>query len=299
MDASSTVEIGHHRNIIPTARMMAYFRSFSDIPYAKEISAAVGGEEATRQILQEDFALLTPFGAALAEARYKCLDRLISGSTNVLELAVGLSFGRGLVISESPERAYVGTDLPESIVESKSLLEECDPKRRANYHLKAANVLSKDQMNEAGSILGARQDVAIINEGLWTYLTIEEQAAGMANIRRLLERYGGKWITPDISDSESEEQFNSLLGPELKAAAPRVAQRLERLTGRALAKNFLPTSEKAIGFIEESGFEVSQYPLIDDFDQLTSSFDGPWKRHEEGSYEPGLRQLRVSVMTLR
>src|SRR5882724_7937139 len=51
--SNAMVREDHHR-ISPTARIAAYFRSFSDIPYAEEVSKVLRGEEAARQHIHHD-----------------------------------------------------------------------------------------------------------------------------------------------------------------------------------------------------------------------------------------------------
>lgn len=287
-----------HDRIIPTARMVAYFRSFSDIPYAKEASIALRGEEAARQIYRDDFDLVTVFSGPFVEARYKCFDRFVRAHNNVLELAMGTSVERGLSISDDPNMIYIGTDLPQMIHESKEFFNKINDQRRANHHLEAANVLSYDDLNAAASHLGARRGVVIINEGLWPFLTPEEQVICAENIRRVLEHYGGKWVTPDISDLESREQFISSLGPEMRFAMPRIMSNISHLTEREIEQNCFATRQQATRFLETSGFEVSLHPMVDTLSCLTS-VTKLWGERERDSYEAALRQQVVWVMSLR
>lgn len=298
METSGSVGASDHHRIIPTARMVAYFRSFSDIPYAKESSKALGGEEATRQAYQDDFDLVTTVSGPLAEARYKCLNRWIGTHRNVLELAVGTSIERGLAVSEDPENVYIGTDLPEMIRESKAFFNSINTKTRVNHHLEEANVLSYDELSAATDHFGIKMDVVVINEGLWMYLTADEQAVCAANIRRILEKLGGEWVTPDINDLESTEKFFSSLGPEMRVATPRIKKRMTELTGRDLDMNYFPNRQEAVRFLHTLGFTVRLYPLVEDMNSVTS-ISSLWGERERELYEPALRQQLVWVMALR
>jgi hypothetical protein len=140
--------------------------------------------------------------------------------------------------------------------------------------------------------------MVIMNEGLWTYLTTEEQIVAADNIRRLLERYGGEWVTPDIWDLESNEQFISSLGPELRSAMPIIVQRASNLTGRDLEENYFADRHQAIRFFQRAGFEVEQHPMIEDLRNLTS-ITKLWGERERSIYGPALQQQRVWVMSLR
>lgn len=288
----------HHR-ISPTAKMVAYARAFSDIPYAKETSRALACEDLVRDICSEnDLDLVTRLSAPLIEARYKCFNRFICAYGNVLELAVGMSIERGISVSADPNRVYIGTDLPDAIAELKTLFRKITSDQRPNHHLEIANVLSYEELSAAADHLGMRRGVAIINEGLWMYLTTDEQTVCAENIRAILEHYGGEWITPDICDLESDEQFTSVLSLEVKSALSRTMQRISNLTGRPVERNYFPNRYAAIRFFGGLGFEVKQYPAIEKLGCL-STITKLWGPREMRLYAPGLRQQRVWVMSLR
>ena len=99
-----------------TAKLAAYYRQFSDIPFATEVAKRIGADEAFDRILREhglERDKLT-FYAPMFEARYKSLTQLIleSGASQVLELASGYSL-RGLDLTRNHALRYVETDLPD------------------------------------------------------------------------------------------------------------------------------------------------------------------------------------------
>ena len=82
-----------------TAKLAAYYRQFSDIPFATEVAKRIGADEAFDRILREhglERDKLT-FYAPMFEARYKSITQLTleSAASQVLELASGYSL-RGL-----------------------------------------------------------------------------------------------------------------------------------------------------------------------------------------------------------
>src|SRR6478735_7114503 len=116
-----------------TAKIAAYYRQFSDIPFAQEVARRIGAEAAYDQILREhglERDKLT-FYAPMFEARYKSLTQLIlqSGASQVLELASGYSL-RGLDLTRSDAIRYVETDLPEVVAAKLSLLEDVRQQHR-------------------------------------------------------------------------------------------------------------------------------------------------------------------------
>jgi O-methyltransferase involved in polyketide biosynthesis len=101
-----------------TAKVAAYYRQFSDIPFAAEVAKRVGADEAFERILREhglERDKLT-FYAPMFEARYKSITQVIlqSGASQVLELASGYSL-RGLDLTRHHQLWYVETDLPERV----------------------------------------------------------------------------------------------------------------------------------------------------------------------------------------
>lgn len=200
--------------ISKTAGIMAFLRSFSDIPNAKSISDDVDGESIARAIYAEDFDLLTRICAPMVEARYKCFDRFIQGYRNILEIAVGAAVGRGIdIANRHHDKTYVGTDLPDMMQEAVSLFRKYYL-HRDNHHLLPANVMCREELDAAVDIFPSGE-ILIINEGLWMYLAAEERFAGAMNIRSVLERTGGVWVTPDFTDREYENYVLSSLDPDV------------------------------------------------------------------------------------
>jgi len=298
MQTLSSTDEGDYSRIIPTAKLVAYYRSFSDIPYAMETSKALQAEEAWRQILGDDLDLVTRLFAPSMEARYKCFDRFTSLYNNVLELAVGTSIERGIRISDDPEKIYVGTDLPEMITELRALFNDLGLKKeRSNHHLEQANALSYEQLSAASDHFCSRREVLVINEGLLIFLTREEQAICAENVRKILERYGGKWVTTDVY-FESNAQTPNSYEPGIDAALSRASQRHTNVTGRNLERSLFPSQETAIKFFQEEGFDVNQYPMVSDLESI-SSITRLWQEPERRLCEPKLRQEMVWIMSLR
>ena len=284
--------------ISPTAKLIAYFRSFSDIPYAREVASMLDAETMTRQIHQSEFDVVTRFFGPFAEARYKCFDPFIRIHRNILELAVGASIERGLAIAASGEKIYIGTDLPDVIREARTLVERADGKLRPNHYLQPANVLSYEELEEAIQHFGPRPEVLILHEGLWMFLSAEEQAVFADNVRRILERRGGLWVTPDIWDLESNNRFTEALGPEPSAVLQRIMQRVAALTGRDIEKNYFHDRSDAVRFFNDRGLEVERLPMVEDLTRI-ASIKKLWGDREREFYEAGLRLQTVWVMRIR
>lgn len=298
MDSCDLVTRGDHHRISPTARAVAYCRSFTDIPLAVRTSRALRGEQAARDLCGEDVLLAARLTAPYFEARYKCFNRFIARHAKVFELAMGCSIERGLSISDDTDKIYVGTDLPEVIAASRSLIDSIGAEARSNHYLKSANILLEGELREAAQYFGSAADLLIINEGVWGYLTLEEQMVGAENIRQILVTYGGIWVTPDIVDLESQEKFTASLRPEHRSAFNRISNRSEQITGRIFKKNLLPTRRDAVRFLQTAGFEVNHYPLVEDLREL-SSLESMWGERVTAVLGPGLKEQLVWEMSAR
>jgi O-methyltransferase involved in polyketide biosynthesis len=190
-----------------TAKLAAYYRQFSDIPFAQEVAKRIGAQAAFDQILREhglEREKLT-FYAPMFEARYKSLTQLIlqSGAPQVLELASGYSL-RGLDLSRSHQIRYVETDLPDVVTAKLSLLEDLRQHHGlppSSQHVVAtANALDLEQVRAVAAGLDRRQPLTVLCEGLIMYLSRTETEQLATNIHRLLGEFaGGSWITPDFT----------------------------------------------------------------------------------------------------
>jgi O-methyltransferase involved in polyketide biosynthesis len=249
-----------HELISPTAWSVAERRSFTDIPLAREILdaiAAMAGDASFPKV---------PAGAQntpVFEARYKLTNRLLaeSGIRQVIELAAGFS-PRGMTLTADPAIRYVELDLPDIAAKKRAMLETFIAHSvigpRPNLQIAAANVVAE------GALLLAIRDfapapVAVINEGLLRYLTFPEKESVARNVRSVLERFGGLWITPDI---------RGISGLQNERAA--VAQLLTKLTGQPLEATLFRDEAHALAFFESLGFTVERHPLTEAADELVS-----------------------------
>lgn len=189
-----------------TAKLVAYYRQFTDIPFAEETARRIGADEAFTELVRAhdlDPAMLR-FYAIAFEARYKSIGRLLeeAGSTAVLELASGFSL-RGLDLASRGLR-YVEMDLAGVVAEKRLLLDEV---RRTHglsatpaHVLLAGDALDAAQVRAAADALDPGRPVTVLTEGLVQYLTAEERERLVANIREVLARSpGSHWITPDFA----------------------------------------------------------------------------------------------------
>jgi O-methyltransferase involved in polyketide biosynthesis len=255
-----------YAKISPTAKLVAYGRTFTDIPFAREIAAECDAEKAFQTLsVAESLPLQAPFW----EARYKITNRIIAreGMTQILEIAAGLS-PRGLAMTDDPDVVYVATDLSEVLVQEKAIAGTILARlniQRPNLYFSVANALDRDEVLQAATPFQSDKPVVVLTEGLFTYLTRAEQAALAANVHELLARFGGVWITPDVSTKQNWDTFRRI--------DKRMQQRVQAVssaTERSLYDNLFNDKNDVQQFFTSAGFKIEEYSYLHVLGELSS-----------------------------
>lgn len=270
-----------YNKISITAKLVAFFRQFSDIPFAKEVAEYVHAADAVTEIskqleesgvsfsnsdseLSEDAKMYAP----ILEARYKSLVQLIqnSGTTQVLELASGFSL-RGLAMSQNSDLVYVDTDLPGIREEKRQLVANLRAHSASsttdNYHIAVANALNLSQLKAAAEVFRKDRKLVIVNEGLLMYLSANEQSQLADNVRQLLATFSdGAWITPDFSIRDVVENVPEKIKHFRRA--------ISGTTDRAIYENAFENEAGMEKFIREHGFVAEHHYQVDLVPRLAS-----------------------------
>ena len=181
-----------YEEISPTAIVTSYPRIFTDIPYEKEIYKWL------EKHCSEEVSLNKMLAPEI-EARYKLINKLLDkyNIKQILELASGYS-SRGLIYSKKGYN-YIELDL-ENVSKSKREILDCIEKDiPKNLNIISGNALRKDDFRKIESYLKSDKEIAVINEGLLRYLTFDEKKIVAQNVYNLLSKYGGIWITCDVT----------------------------------------------------------------------------------------------------
>ena len=263
-EARPAAEQGYER-IGPTAWGIAYRRTFFDIPHSREIfhelQRIMEPPELTPELEDERASAHD----LQFEARFRLVSRLLKekGADQVLEIASGFS-PRGLILAQDPSITYVELDL-QGILRAKrdiveKLVQQSKVRRQSNLHFWEGNALAVQDLQGAARIFRDRP-IAVIHEGLLRYLSFQEKALMAENIHRLLERFGGVWITPDIS---VRKKGFSVADEKTKEQNLRE----QRMTGIDLTKNRFDSEEAAFRFFEGLGFRVERHSFMEVADEL-------------------------------
>jgi O-methyltransferase involved in polyketide biosynthesis len=201
----------------------------------------------------------------------------------VLEVAGGLTL-RGLAATADPNVVYVDTDLNDLTREKSDLaldISSCHRlSARGNFHLASANALELNSLVAAvNGIFRDGEPIAVVQEGLLPYLTALEIETVARNIRALLQKFGGAWITSDFT---------------LKSDATPVTEQQRRFreivsaaTDVKMYNNAFDDAEQLDFYFGRFGFQMEVYNQLDLAPQLSSADLIPQAQLEE--FKPRLR----------
>jgi O-methyltransferase involved in polyketide biosynthesis len=255
-----------YEKISVTAKLTAFLRTFSDIPYSQELSEKSNAEEETVTLRVGKEEQMN-YRAPQFEARYKLVTSIIEqlGIKQILEIASGLS-ARGLVFTRNPDVKYLETDLPGIIKEKetivKSILSDEGDVPRPNLIFQIANAFNPQELQNALACFSADK-IAIVSEGLLTYLSHEELERLSASLHEILSKRDGLWIT-DIPTNA----FTKSLSQQGIWDTGKGSGDMEKQLNRPI-KFLFETSQDVEDFFESHGFTVVEaHPYSETIDQL-------------------------------
>ena len=247
--------------ISPTAKLVAYSRTFTDIPFAKEIAV----KSKAKQSFEEQTGDIR--GSPIWEARYKVTDKIVKehGITQVLEIAAGLS-PRGLSMTRNSDVVYVATDLPQILEEEKEIVQSIlvqSNESRPNLHFQVVNALDMESLLKAVIFFKKDKSLAVITEGLLPYFSMEEKHTLAKNIHKIFSEYSGCWITNEVYSKDALKK----MGQSADFAKNRMKQdQYNILSGN----NVFSDEDEIKRFFEEEGFKIEKYSHLKIFGELTS-----------------------------
>ncbi len=182
------------------------------------------------------------------EARYKLTNKLLNkyGIKQVLELAAGYS-SRGLFYSKKGYN-YVELDLENVTKNKKEILHSIEKDIPENLNIISGNALKKDDFKKIESYFITDKPIAVINEGLMRYLTFDEKKLVAQNIYDLLSKYGGIWITCDVTPKKFMKSQDKAL--------PDFNKNLSNITSRNNLNDRFEDENHIRRFFGEVGFEL-------------------------------------------
>ena len=250
--------LDNFESISPTAIVTSYPRTFTDIPYEKEIYQWL------QKNCKNNDVKLNKLLAPEIEARYKLTNKILDNLNikQIVEIAAGYS-SRGLIYAEKGYE-YIEMDL-EEVAKNKDRLLRDIASIPCNLHIESGNALNYEDFEKCEKFLNKDREVAIINEGLLRYLTFEEKRIVAKNIYNVLKKYNGVWITCDVTPKKFIQKQNDFM--------PNFNNNLNVVTSRNNLTDRFENIEHINKFMKDIGFNsVEIHKFIEVKDKM-SSFD--------------------------
>lgn len=206
---------------------------------------------------------LAPVNKLYIEMRYAALNEYVAGNNyrNVLDVACG--FAPRSIAMARQGRMFVGTDFAPSIAEIRTVLPDClSHKQQKHIHYAVA-----DAEDLAGTMRAAdwlEGPACITMDGLMMYLTREEQATVLKNIKAILEKHGGAYVTSDFLAREFVKAATAVVYDDKDAqrAYRQSAEMYEKTANVDFDKAFFADADEAQKFIESQGLKAKRIPLF-------------------------------------
>ncbi len=292
-----------YARISPTAIMVSALRAkYTDMPYSREIYRAVKQITAPRLYTGTGsivsrlarFAPQSMSRVAFIESRYLSVNQILKnlgGDFAVVEIAAGLS-PRGLEWSGG-NSLYIETDLQDMLSIKQQVfdkvLHEKGITQRRNHHFSPLNALDFNDWDKLGQRFfdSGKTNIAVVHEGLASYLTMAEKEQLRDNIGKFFGKYASKgtWITPDFYPYENARKTWILR---------LIQRRLERKTKTKM--HHFANGDEVLKFFAQGGFQASSRDSSFIFNQVTCISKVPLNR-EKIRQALGRYQVYLAVHT--
>jgi O-methyltransferase involved in polyketide biosynthesis len=241
-------------SISPSAKWMILCKGHTKIPYAKEVAELLEyPNNYLPDFKKRDF---TFWASTLGlERRYWSIDQLLNDLLikNILELSSGYSF-RSLDYAQQKGVHYIDTDLLDIIavkIDFIRSLQKGEIKTSGKLELLPLNALDKKSFLE---VVGhfPQGEIAIVNEGLLTYLIKQEKEKLCSIIHDILIERGGYWITADIALKNKESKLGLSYNDEIKKFNEQ----------HDTEGNSFESFEEADTFFKKNGFVIDKVATV-------------------------------------
>lgn len=256
-DSTQQDKAKDHKNISFTADTHVWFRVLYEIPYAKDLADFYGINAQT----VADKMNIAPIFEARCKGTDSAVNRYIreKGITQVLSLGAGLEMRGILTASQNPNLTYVETDISEPFQRKSEVADLIFDKyslpNRSGLKFETANLTKLGELEKALAHFNKNKPLIIVNEGVLAYYSEAENREIAGNIRNILGRFGGTWITSDPSLNKVNRRILFSYVPNMKETVAQIAQK----TGRHYDELGFEDNLHAERFFESEGFSVRRY----------------------------------------
>ena len=256
-----------------TAIDCAFERRDSGFPYAREIW------DSYDELYKPDTSQFI-FGGRIekderTEKVYDALNK--SGITQFLGIATGLDTHGLAVTKNNKDTVYVEMLMTEEAKIKQEVLKGVSKQIGGvpnNLHIIEGNALDPESYEKASEYFDPTKPVAVVNQGLLVYFTMEQKEQLAKNIQWLLSEFGGKWFTADL---------RAVTPP------PSLIERMKRLEAKTGVKqHFFESQEQIDGLLQRTG--LKQKMIGNDEGSAKKLTNVEKFGHNLKCYEVGLRE---------
>ena len=257
-----------------TAPITLYWLAKSGVPEAVEYSRYIDAEKLLKPKNIPHYERVERVNKIYQEIRYDSLNTFVESEnySNVMDLGCGVS-PRFLYMAEKKIN-YVGTDLEDVAnllnVYAPNFLKD-DAKQYVRFVI--ADAANRKEMLDASK--GLKGKICIVEEGLLMYLSREQQKALLENIRDILKKNGGCFVTSDfVAGKMFREIAKTIYGDEDAVIIGKETKKIyENLSQILFNETMFKSEEEAVAFIESAGLKVEKLPIFSTTPDLISIRD--------------------------
>ena len=261
-------------DVVYTAPITLYWLAKSGVPEAVDYVKYINAERIVRPEDIPHYERVEKVNKIFQEMRYTSLNEFIVSEnySNVIDLGCGVS-PRCLYMADKGIN-YVGVDLPEVVkvlnIYAPNFIKD-DKKQHVRF--KNADVANLKEMTDTAK--GMDGKVCIVEEGLLNYISRDRQRAMLQNIRTILKKNGGCFVTSDfVADEIFMSVSKTIYGAEDALIIGQETQKLyESFSDTIFSDTLFKTNQEAVSFIEEQGLKVEMRPIFKTTPDLRSIRD--------------------------
>ena len=257
-----------------TAPVTLYWLAKAGVPEAVEYVQYINAEKIVKPNNIAQYERVEKINKIYQEIQYSSLNDFVVSEnyTNVMDLGCGVS-PRCLYMAKRGIN-YVGTDLKEVVnvlnIYAPNFIDE-DMKKYVNFVV--ADATNKNEMLAAAKKFDGK--ICIVEEGLLSYLSRDQQKATLKNICEILKRHGGCFVTSDFVAAEIFMSAGKAIYGEEDALilAGETKKLYENISQVLFDDTIFKTHEEAIKFIEDAGLKIEMRPIFQSTPDIRSARD--------------------------
>ena len=173
---------------------------------------------------------------------------------------------------------FVGLDLPAAIAEAEpAIMSLIEPERRSLVKFAGVDATNYESLETA--LDNVEGELCITTEGLLMYFTDSETGVLCDNIRRLIQKHGGVWITADpevapihmmVMKAICGDRFMEIIANSRKQAEDKSDIIMGEKSMIITPQDFAGSMKKAMAFLAGHGLKAERLVLFENMPELNS-----------------------------